>query len=101
SNPSFASLRFAEKLPPSANVLVGHTREFLDQHVPEADVLVNAAFGGEPFRTVFPLATNVKWVHSLSAGVENILSPELIASPVLVTNGRGVFRASLAEFAIG
>jgi phosphoglycerate dehydrogenase-like enzyme len=101
SNPALPSLRFVEKLPPPANVLMGNTREFLDEHVPDADVLVNAAFSGEPFCTVFPLARKVKWVHSLSAGVENILSPELIASPVTLTNGRGVFRASLAEFAIG
>lgn len=98
SNPSLAPLGFVEKLPPSAKVLMGNTREFLDAHVVNADVLVNAAFSGEPFRSVFPLAKNLKWVHSLSAGVENILSPELIASPVVLTNGRGVFRASLAEF---
>src|SRR5947209_11136469 len=101
SNPALGPLRFAEKLPPTAKVLVGHDRPFLDRHVPEADVLVNAAFTGEPFRSVFPFAKKVRWVHSLSAGVENILSPELIASPVPLTNGRGVFRASLAEFVIG
>jgi phosphoglycerate dehydrogenase-like enzyme len=40
----------------------------------------------------------VKWIHVLSAGVDKILFPELIENPVPVTNGRGVFKDSLAEF---
>lgn len=100
-NPSLGPLRFAEKLPPSVNLITSNDRAILEQHVPEADVLVNAAFSGEPFRSLFPLAKKVKWVHSLSAGVENILSPELVSSPVPLTNGRGVFRTSLSEFVIG
>ena len=42
----------------------------------------------------------MKWIHALSAGVEKVLSPELIESPVPLTNGRGVFGPALAEFAI-
>ncbi|MDQ2946086.1 MAG: D-2-hydroxyacid dehydrogenase [Acidobacteriota bacterium] len=100
SNPA-VPLRIAEKLPPSVNLFMSGDRASLEQHVSDADVLVNAAFSGEPFRSLFPQGKNLKWIHSLSAGVENILSPEVIASPVPLTNGRGVFRRSLAEFAIG
>jgi phosphoglycerate dehydrogenase-like enzyme len=42
----------------------------------------------------------VKWVHSLSAGVEKMLFPALIESDVPVTNARGVFKRSLAEFVV-
>ena len=42
----------------------------------------------------------MKWIHALSAGVEKVLSPELIACPAPLTNGRGVFGPALAEFAI-
>ncbi len=52
------------------------------------------------FRDVFLMAPNLKWVHSMSAGVENSLFPELVASPVPLTNARGVFSRSLAEFAL-
>ena len=101
SNPAVGPLRFAEKVPPSTNLLMSHDRAYLDVQMADADVLVNAAFSGEPFRSLFPHGKKLKWAHSLSAGVENILSPEVIASPVPLTNGRGVFRRSLAEFAIG
>ncbi len=36
----------------------------------------------------------------MSAGVEKVLSPELIESPIPLTNGRGVFGPALAEFSI-
>jgi phosphoglycerate dehydrogenase-like enzyme len=49
---------------------------------------------------IFPHAERVRWVHALSAGVEKILFPELIESPVPLTNARGVFKDALAEFTI-
>jgi phosphoglycerate dehydrogenase-like enzyme len=43
---------------------------------------------------------SVRWVHSRWAGLDNLLFPELVESPVVLTNGRGVFSQSLGEFAI-
>ena len=54
----------------------------------------------ELLRTVFAMSPNVKWVHSRSAGLDNVLFPELVNSNVVLTNGRGVFSASLGEFAL-
>jgi phosphoglycerate dehydrogenase-like enzyme len=34
------------------------------------------------------------------AGLESVLFPELVTSPVVLTNGRGVFARNLAEFAL-
>jgi phosphoglycerate dehydrogenase-like enzyme len=44
---------------------------------------------------------DVRWIHSRAAGVDNLLFPELVNSEVLLTNGRGVFSASLGEFVLG
>jgi phosphoglycerate dehydrogenase-like enzyme len=51
-------------------------------------------------REVFLMCRDVRWVHSRSAGLDNVLFPELIASDVPLTNGRGVFSQSLGEFAL-
>ena len=51
-------------------------------------------------RELWPLARKVRWIHSLSAGVEKMLFPELAESPVPMTNAKGVFKRSLAEFAV-
>jgi phosphoglycerate dehydrogenase-like enzyme len=49
---------------------------------------------------IWPLAKKLRWIHSMSAGVEQILFPELVNSDIPLTNARGVFKRSLAEFAL-
>jgi phosphoglycerate dehydrogenase-like enzyme len=76
------------------------TRRCLPLPRPNADIILNAMFTGDLLRLTFPLASKVQWVHSLSAGVEHVMFPELLHSPVPLTNGRGVFRRSLGEFVL-
>jgi phosphoglycerate dehydrogenase-like enzyme len=45
--------------------------------------------------------TNLRWVHTASAGVDRFLFPEMVASNVLLTNSRYVFDDALAEYVIG
>jgi phosphoglycerate dehydrogenase-like enzyme len=98
SNPTASNLRLLDKLPEPVQVWVGNDPDYLKAHAPEADVILNGGHIGDLLRTVFPCARRVKWIHVLSAGVDNILFPELISSPAPLTNGRGVFKDSLAEF---
>jgi len=100
SSPHYPFLRFLDGLPQPVTVHTGNDIEFLKQHAPEADVILNGFHDGSALRTILPLAERVKWIHALSAGVEKVLSPEVIACPAPLTNGRGVFGPSLAEFAI-
>jgi phosphoglycerate dehydrogenase-like enzyme len=51
-------------------------------------------------RQAFLANPQVKWVHSRNAGLDSILFPEIVASPVPLTNGSGVFSQSLGEFAL-
>jgi phosphoglycerate dehydrogenase-like enzyme len=46
------------------------------------------------------ICRQVRWVHSRAAGLDNVLFPELVESQILLTNGRGVFSASLGEFVL-
>ena len=43
---------------------------------------------------IWPHLSNLKWIHSASAGVEKLLFPELVESPVVVTNAK----VSLKEY---
>lgn len=45
----------------------------------------------------WPKLTGLKWLHSCSAGLEHLLFPELVNSPVVLTNAKGVYSHSLAE----
>ncbi len=100
SSPHYPFLRFLDRLPQPVTVLTGNDLEFLKQHAPEADVILNGFHDGSALRAILPLAGRLKWIHALSAGVEKVLSAELIESPVPLTNGRGVFGPALAEFSI-
>ncbi|HEY4527268.1 MAG TPA: D-2-hydroxyacid dehydrogenase [Candidatus Paceibacterota bacterium] len=64
-----------------------------------ADAEIIAAF---PMRMP-PLKSvpRAKWLHSFSAGVDTILTPEVATSPVLLTNSSGVHATPIAEHIIG
>jgi phosphoglycerate dehydrogenase-like enzyme len=100
SNPTAPHLRLLEQLPEPVEIYVGEEPTFLKSHAPNADVILNGSHHGELLHAVLPCAQQVKWIHVLAAGVDKVLFPELIESPVPVTNGRGVFKDSLAEFNI-
>ena len=65
-----------------------------------ASVILNWSGSLDLFREVFRLSANLRWIHSRSAGLDRTLFPELIESPVTLTNGTGVFSPSLGEFAL-
>jgi phosphoglycerate dehydrogenase-like enzyme len=50
---------------------------------------------------LFRRATKLKWIQAPSAGVGHLLFPELVASPVILTNARGVHADPMAEHVIG
>jgi phosphoglycerate dehydrogenase-like enzyme len=83
-----------------ANTVVSDRLDRLQEAAASADVILNAGLEGNLLENVFPLAKRLKWLHSMSAGVEKVLTPQIVASPVPLTNARGVFRTVLAEFAM-
>ena len=95
-------LKPLERLPAETRLVVSRDRERLCEAAPEADVIFNAEFRDPTLLfDTFARATRVRWVHNLAAGVEKILSREIIESSVPLTNGRGVFRRALGEWAVG
>lgn len=59
----------------------------------DAEVL----FAGRFNRRLLAAAPRLRWVHAIGAGVEDLLIPELVASPIVVTNSRGVAAVPVAE----
>ena len=49
----------------------------------------------------WPAADRLRWVHVASAGVDRLLFPELVRSPVILTNSRGIFDQPIAEYVLG
>src|SRR5277367_4789784 len=84
-----------------SKIIIGNTIDVFAKDAAQATVLFNWSGSLALFKQVFAMCHNVRWVHSLSVGLERSLSPELAESPVPLTNGAGVFSASLGEFSIG
>jgi len=92
-------LKKLDRVPAGVRVVVGDTPEAFDGQ-PPADAILVCSMGRELLRSVLPKAPSARWVHSRSVGVENILFPGLAESGAILTNGRGVFSPSLAEWVI-
>jgi phosphoglycerate dehydrogenase-like enzyme len=82
------------------NVKIGKTAAALGAAVVEARVLFYWAGAADDIRSILQGAPKLEWMHARHAGLDRILIPELIASPIPVTNGSGVFSQALGEFAI-
>jgi phosphoglycerate dehydrogenase-like enzyme len=101
-DPAAGYLKPLAALPPETRIIVSRDRARLREAAPEADVILNGDFLDPTLLTeTFPYATRVRWVHALMAGVDKVLSPEIVASNVPMTNGRGLFRRALAEWTVG
>ncbi len=100
--PDHYVLRKLSAISDIANIAIGNDTAALEHHAHDAEVILYSGLTGKTvdFPEVWRHAKKVKWVHCLSAGVEKLLFPELVESAVPLTNAKGVFKRSLAEFAV-
>ncbi|MFQ5817288.1 MAG: D-2-hydroxyacid dehydrogenase [Terriglobia bacterium] len=82
---------------PEMRVVYLNGYERLGEEVRDADILVGWSLHPEQLAS----ATKLKWIHSLAAGVGQLMYPELRQSPVVVTNARGVHAVPMAEYTLG
>lgn len=99
AEPGDGTLAPLQELPADVRVLVTTDVEALRQ-APPADVILACDGGARLLEQALALAPGLRWVHARWAGLDQILFPALVESPVPLTNSRGVFSSSLAEFAL-
>lgn len=76
------------------------TENGLVEALPGADVLLVWDFRAGALSSAWPVADRLRWVHAASAGVNHVLTPEVLSSDVVVTNSRGVFDEPMAEYVL-
>lgn len=67
----------------------------------DADVLFVYDFLSRAVPTAWPAANRLRWLHIASAGVDPVMFPGMRDSDVVLTNSRGVFDDSIAEYVLG
>jgi phosphoglycerate dehydrogenase-like enzyme len=97
-NPKEPQIALLRRRLAAADIVVGNSAEAFAAAAGRATVLFNWSGSLELFREVFGMCRNLRWIHSRSVGLERTLFPELIESSIPLTNGAGVFGASLGEF---
>ena len=100
----FTLWRVPEELPgrvrarwPGMNVVYLPHHDLLAPELPDMDIFVGYLLRREQLR----LATRLVWLHSISAGVSQLMYPELRESNIVVTNASGVHAAPMAEHVAG
>src|SRR6516165_8093698 len=100
SDPREPQVAMLDELREAADVAVGDSAKALEASAPKAEILLNWSGTLSLMREVFLMCRRLRWIHSRSVGLERTLFPELIASDITLTHGRGVFSPPLGEFAL-
>lgn len=99
NQPAASILGLLEQLPSETHIVTGD-REEAFANAPDPDVVFIGIGQGGLTQALWPRAQKAKWIHSIAAGLENVLFPALAESDVPMTNAKGVFARSLGEFTI-
>jgi len=93
-------LPMLEPLRSRATIHIAPDTEGLAPFAAEADALLAWAPKRAELEKLLPLAPKLQWIHLRWAGLDSTLFPALVESPVPLSNARGVYSQSLAEFVI-
>ena len=77
------------------------TDELLKEVLPHVEVLFVWPFLLPSLQREWQRASSLRWIHAATAGVDGVLFRELTESSVQVTNSRGIFDDSIAEYVLG
>jgi len=98
--PEFAPLDMLRREMPDVELSIGTIAESLRDDAARADAVLIAPRFGALLTELWPQLADVRWIHTLAAGVEFLPFELLRRSDVVVTNSRGLYADALGEFAI-
>jgi phosphoglycerate dehydrogenase-like enzyme len=81
---------------PDVSFVAADSREALAREAPTTDVFYGFEFPPDLVR----IAPRLRWIQSISAGIERNLSAPIVERGILVTNGSGIAAGPIAEHTI-
>jgi phosphoglycerate dehydrogenase-like enzyme len=86
---------------PGAHLVPISSEGVADESLQEVEVLLRGwSMGGEVLDRVVGRSPRLCWIHSVSVGVESILTPAMLMRDLVITNGRGVFDKPIGEYVL-
>ena len=98
--PEFAPLELLRREVPDVELTVGINADELRRDARNADAVLIAPRYTSILTELWLDLGNVRWIHTLAAGVESLPFDLLRNSSILITNSRGLYADALGEFAI-
>jgi len=98
--PQFAPLEMLRREAPDVELSVGIDPESLRAEARRADAVLIAPRYASVLTALWRDLGNVRWIHTLAAGVESLPFDLLRRSDAVITNSRGLYADALGEFAI-
>jgi phosphoglycerate dehydrogenase-like enzyme len=86
---------------PTAELVVASTEEAALAAISDATALCLPLDHSGSLAPVLAAGTQLEWLHCFFAGVESLLTPAIVASPIVLTNAAGVHAPPIAETVIG
>lgn len=71
-----------------------------DEEAVEGIAAAEVVFSSQVGPAHLAAARHLRWIHSPAAGVGSMLFPEMVASPVVMTNSRGLAADTMAEHVV-
>ena len=98
--PHEITLQRIRQLEQVIDVEIAKTCDEVAALLPEAEIVFVWESAGPWLKQHWKQARRLRWVHFSGVGMESLLFPEFVQSDVALTNTRGYYSNSLAEFVI-
>jgi phosphoglycerate dehydrogenase-like enzyme len=100
SSPVSLRARIAE-VAPGARLVDISSEGLTEDPLDDVEVMLRGwSLGGDALDRLVARAPRLRWIHSVSVGVEAVLTPIVLARGLVVTNGREVFSRPIAEYVL-
>ena len=100
ADPDFRPLETLRREAAGVEIVAGADAASLRGQARDADAVLLAPRHGAVLTDLWQELRNVRWIHTLAAGVEALPFDLLKRTDAVVTNSRGLYAEALAEFAV-
>jgi phosphoglycerate dehydrogenase-like enzyme len=85
---------------PGARLVSVSLEGLSDSPLDDVEVLLRGPMPAASFDRILARSPQLAWVHSATAGVERLLTPDAAGRQLVITNARGVFSEPIAEYVL-
>jgi phosphoglycerate dehydrogenase-like enzyme len=78
----------------------GRVHDDREAELSDAEVLLRGGIPASVLDHLLARAPKIRWIHSVSAGIDRVATPAVRARALTVTNARGVFSRPIAEYVV-